>query len=74
MSIQHALKVLAFGYLGFAFKDWLPLIAAMIGAGFLGTWYGTKLLEKLPEAMFQKILRGLLTILALDLLRRAAGY
>jgi uncharacterized protein len=74
MSIQHALKVVAFGYLGFAFKDWLPLIAVMIGAGFLGTWYGTKLLEKLPEALFQKILKGLLTILALDLLRRAAGY
>jgi uncharacterized protein len=74
MSIQHALKVAAFGYLGFAFQDWLPLIAAMIGAGFLGTWYGTKLLEKLPEALFQKILKGLLTILALDLLRRAAGF
>jgi uncharacterized protein len=73
MAIQHALKVAAFSYLGFAFREWLPLIAAMIIAGFMGTWLGTKLLDKLPEALFQKILRGILTIVALDLLRRAAG-
>jgi uncharacterized protein len=73
MAIQHALKMAAFSYLGFAFREWLPLIAAMIIAGFMGTWLGTKLLDKLPEALFQKILRGILTIVALDLLRRAAG-
>ena len=73
MVIQHALKVAAFGYLGFAFKEWLPMIAAMIAAGFLGTWLGTKLLDKLSEELFKKIIRTLLTIIALDLLRRAAG-
>jgi uncharacterized protein len=70
--IQHGLKVLAFGYLGFNFADWLPLLAAMIVSGFLGTWFGTRLLEHLPEALFKVILRWLLTFLALDLLRRAA--
>jgi uncharacterized protein len=69
--IQHGLKVLAFGWLGFNFADWLPLLAAMIASGFLGTWIGTRLLEKLPEDMFKAILRWLLTVLALDLLRRA---
>jgi uncharacterized membrane protein YfcA len=73
MAIQHGLKVVAFGYLGFAFGDWLPLIGLMIAAGFLGTWAGTRLLETLPQAMFEKILRVLLTIIALDLLRRAAA-
>jgi uncharacterized protein len=72
--IQHGLKVLAFGWLGFNFADWLPLMGAMIASGFLGTWMGTRLLEKLPEELFKTILKWLLTVLALDLLRRAAGY
>jgi uncharacterized protein len=69
--IQHGLKVLAFGWLGFNFADWLPLLIAMIASGFLGTWLGTRLLEKLPEELFKTILKWLLTVLALDLLRRA---
>ncbi len=72
--IQHGLKVLVFGYLGFNFADWLPLLAAMIVSGLLGTWMGTRLLEKVPEDWFKVILKWLLTILALDLLRRAAGF
>jgi uncharacterized protein len=73
-AIQHGLKVLAFGFLGFAFKEWLPLIIMMVAFGLLGTWLGTRLLEKLPETLFQKILKGVLTVVALDLLRRAAGF
>lgn len=72
--IQHGLKVVAFGWLGVNFADWLPLLAVMIASGFLGTWLGTWLLEKLPEELFKTILRWLLTVLALDLLRRAAGW
>ncbi len=74
MTIQHALKVVAFGWLGFSFGDWLPLMAAMIASGFLGTWMGTALLEKMPEKLFRTVLHWLLTVLALDLLRRAAGF
>jgi uncharacterized membrane protein YfcA len=72
--IQHGLKALAFGWLGFNFADWAPLLIAMIASGFLGTWLGTRLLERLPEALFKTILKWLLTLLALDLLRRAAGW
>jgi uncharacterized membrane protein YfcA len=72
MLIQHGLKVLAFGALGFAFADWLPLLVAMVASGFAGTLAGTKLLEKLPEAAFHHILKALLTLIALDLLLRAA--
>jgi uncharacterized membrane protein YfcA len=72
--IQHGLKVVAFGWLGFNFGDWLPLMAAMIATGFLGTWMGTRLLERMPEALFKTVLKWLLTILSLDLLRRAAGF
>ncbi len=71
MTIQHGLKVIAFGFLGFAFQDWLPLMAAMIVSGFLGTWLGTRLLDRIPQNLFEKILKGLLTVVALDLIRRA---
>lgn len=73
MTAQHGLKVIVFGFVGVALIPWLPLVATMIATGFLGTVLGTKLLEKLPERAFQVIIRGLLTVIALDLLRKAAG-
>ncbi|MFY8113295.1 MAG: sulfite exporter TauE/SafE family protein, partial [Rhabdaerophilum sp.] len=73
MTAQHLLKVLAFSLIGVALVPWLPLIAAMIVSGFIGTVMGTRLLEKMPERLFQTILKIVLTLIALDLLRRAAG-
>ncbi|PLX38388.1 MAG: sulfite exporter TauE/SafE family protein [Hyphomicrobiales bacterium] len=73
MSLQHALKVLAFGFLGFAFGPWIVLIAAMIGAGFLGTLFGSKLLDRMPEAAFRKGFRIVLALIALQLVVRAAA-
>ena len=73
MAMQHSLKVVAFGFIGVALMPWLALMISMIASGFAGTVLGTHLLEKLPERLFQVILKVLLTIIALDLLRRAAG-
>lgn len=70
MTVQHALKVVVFAFAGFAFARWLPLVALMIASGYLGTVYGTRLLEKLPEAAFRRWFRIGLTLLALDLVRR----
>ena len=70
MTAQHFLKIVVFGVAGFAFHAWLPLIAAMVLSGYLGTVYGTRLLERLPEEAFRKWFRIGLTVLALDLLRR----
>ena len=33
MTLQHALKILVFGFLGFAYGPWIGFILAMIGAG-----------------------------------------
>jgi uncharacterized protein len=74
MMVQHLLKVFAFAALGFAFAGWLPLIAAMIVSGFLGTITGTKLLDRLPERWFVAIIKTVLTVIGFDLLRRAAGF
>ena len=70
MTGQHFLKIVVFGFAGFAFWSWLPLVAAMIVSGYFGTLYGTKLLDRLPEEQFRKWFRIGLSILALDLLRR----
>jgi len=70
MVAQHGLKIIVFGLAGFAFRDWLPLIAAMIVSGYLGTVYGTKLLERMPEESFRKWFKIAITVLALDLIRR----
>ncbi|MDP3257217.1 sulfite exporter TauE/SafE family protein [Bosea sp. (in: a-proteobacteria)] len=73
-TIQHLLKVFAFGALGFSFADWLPLIGAMIVSGFAGTMLGTRLLERLPERWFAIAIKAILTVVGIDLLRRAAGF
>jgi len=70
MTIQHFLKIVVFGFAGFAFAQWLPLMAAMIGAGYLGTVYGSRWLEKLPEEIFRRWFRIGITVLALDMIRR----
>jgi uncharacterized membrane protein YfcA len=75
MTVQHGLKIVVFSFAGFAFWRWLPLIAVMVVSGFLGTIYGTRWLDRLPEATFRKWFRIGITILAVDLLRRAVmGY
>jgi uncharacterized protein len=70
MTVQHGLKIVVFGLAGFAFRQWLPMVAVMIVSGFLGTVYGTKWLNRLPEKTFRKWFRIVITVLALDLLRR----
>lgn len=73
MTVQHLLKIAVFGLAGFAFARWLPLVAAMIASGYLGTVYGTRLLERMPEKTFAFWFRIFLTLLALDMVRRGMG-
>lgn len=68
MTLQHGLKIAVFGLLGFAFAPWAPLIAAMIAAGFAGTYAGKQLLDRLSERHFRRALNLLLTGLALRLI------
>lgn len=71
MSLKHALKVAAFGFAGFAFLPWLPVSAAMIATGFLGTLAGQAIVVRLPERAFRLAFRILLTGLALRILWQA---
>ncbi|MGE0315166.1 MAG: sulfite exporter TauE/SafE family protein [Lautropia sp.] len=71
MSVQHVFKVAAFVALGFVFAPWIPFLAAMIAAGFVGTLLGKRVLSRLPERVFAGIFKGVLSLLALELLRSA---
>jgi uncharacterized membrane protein YfcA len=68
MTTQHGLKGLAFGFLGFQFLPWLPVMAAMIASGFVGTLTGRRILQRLPERLFTRLFRTVLTLLGLRLL------
>lgn len=67
MTAQHGLKMVAFGLIGFAFLEWIPLILAMIATGFLGTVIGKSLLDRLPESSFRILFKWVLTLLAFRL-------
>ena len=70
-SIQHVIKVLVFVAMGFAFGAYLPLILLMILAGLGGTAVGSRILTRVPEHLFRVVFRVLLSLVALELLRRA---
>ncbi len=71
MTFQHSFKVVAFGLLGFVFGPYIPLLAGLILFGAVGTYVGRMVLNRLPEELFRKALRGFLTLLALRLLYAA---
>lgn len=73
MVIQHSLKILVFGFLGFSYISWIPLLFAMIISGYFGTLLGSHITSWLPEKAFRKILRIILTVLAANLLVSATA-
>jgi uncharacterized protein len=53
-----------------AFAPFAALIAAMILSGNLGTKLGVRLLAAMPERLFRTGLQGLVTVMAVDLIRQ----
>ncbi|PPR09670.1 MAG: hypothetical protein CFH41_02375 [Alphaproteobacteria bacterium MarineAlpha11_Bin1] len=72
MSWQHGVKILTFGFLGFAFLPYLPLMLLMIVFGLIGTWSGKFILSWMAEDVFRWGFNLLLTALAIHLLVEAA--
>ncbi|MEO1015811.1 MAG: sulfite exporter TauE/SafE family protein [Pseudomonadota bacterium] len=70
MTAQHGIKSLAFGAVGFAFWPWASVIAGIVVAGAGGSWVGSKILKRLPEAAFQRGLKLALTAAAVYLIAR----
>jgi uncharacterized membrane protein YfcA len=71
MTAQHALKSIAFGFVGFAYADWAFVIIAVVVAGFLGAWAGTHLLKNMPEEKFRKGFTMVLTFFGCYLIAEA---
>jgi uncharacterized protein len=67
MVFQHGLKIAVFGVLGFNYLPYLPLVAAMIVTGFLGTLVGRRVLHGMGDNRFRIALTILLTFLGLRL-------
>ncbi len=68
MTVQHLLKTIAFGFLGFAFSAWAGLIALLVAFGVLGTFAGRMVLTRIDEKHFGLALNITLTLLALRLI------
>ncbi len=68
MTIQHLLKILVFGMLGFAFAQWAGFVALLIVAGFAGTVVGRVALARIDNKSFRRLLNIVLTVLALRLI------
>jgi len=68
MTVQHGLKVVVFGLLGFAFAGWAVFIAAMIVTGLVGTLAGRRSLDGINDALFGRILNLLLILISLRLI------
>jgi uncharacterized membrane protein YfcA len=73
MMFIHGLKVIVFVVLGFEFFAYLPLMATMVTAGFLGNWIGFKLLNVMEEQLFRRVFQVVLVLLSLRLLWGAAN-
>ena len=65
MSLNHGARMAAFAFAGFNFGSWMPLLAGMISAGIAGSWLGTRLRRRLPQANFRRCFKVLMTLLAL---------
>jgi len=77
MTIQHLIKVIIFGFVGFAYAEYFLLITAMIVSGFIGTIIGKKVLVKFGQKYFKIVLNSILTLIAINLIWNAltmSGY
>ncbi len=66
-TLGHISKTLIFGFAGFAFGAYVPILVSMWLAVILGTWVGSRLLERVDERSFDVLYRGALTLVALRL-------
>ena len=77
MTIQHLIKVIIFGFVGFAYAEYFLLITSMIISGFIGTLIGKKFLIKFGKKYFKLVLNTILTLIAFNLIWNAikmSGY
>ena len=68
MTVQHGLKVVIFGLLGFAYGAWAFVILALIAAGLAGTLTGRLVLNRITDHGFKRALDVILVLISLRLI------
>lgn len=71
-ALGHVVKLVLYAGFGFAFREHALLLAAASACAIAGTWVGSRLLERLSERGFTRLYKGVLTLLALQLVLGAA--
>ena len=71
VTFQHLFKSIAFGFFGFQFISYAPLLIGMIVSGFIGTIIGKKLLISKGKIYFQTILNIILVVAGISMLWEA---
>jgi len=67
-TFTHLIKTVLFGLLGFSFISYWEIIVGMSAGVIGGALLGTHIRYKIPQALFQKILKWVLTLLALRMI------
>ena len=65
MMVNHGVRAVAFGLLGFSFAPWINTIIWMSFGMVTGALVGTRLRQSLPQQNFETIFRWVVTVLAL---------
>jgi uncharacterized membrane protein YfcA len=71
-ALGHVVKILLYAGFGFAFRAQLPLLIGGGACAIAGTWVGSRLLDRISETSFRRLYKGVLTLLALQLVLGAA--
>ena len=66
-SLGHLTKLVVFGAAGFAFAPYLPALALFAVAAVAGTWFGSRVLDRVSERWFTRLYLGVLLLLGLRL-------
>lgn len=66
-TLGHLAKLVVFGVVGFAFQQWLLLMAVLSLCVIAGTWAGSRLLHRVSDVWFVRTYKAVLTVIALRL-------
>lgn len=72
-AILHLAKIIIFTGLGFSLFEWWQFLVLILAATIVGTYWGTKILDKIPQELFLKIFKTLLILLACRLVLVGIG-
>ncbi len=66
-TLGHLAKIAVFGVAGFAFLEFALPLALLSAAVVVGTWIGSRTLERVSELWFTRLYRAVLTLIAIRL-------